>query len=181
MTLSLGLAAFGSVGNCNPTLLASDAVVTGSVRIQLLSSSLVRLELKGAEGFEDRKTFHVVNRNGPGIPFTSNLVSGEVRITTANYVVHVPAAATSLTGIYLTSPAGQTNFIYDGSLNNSVWLPGPAEKPVSWSFADSPRLIPPTWGLTPAPAGSPLASTSGWDTNNDAPDIYVFVDRKRPV
>lgn len=164
-----------SLGGLHSKLLAGDTVVNGTVRVQILSGSLVRLEQKGPNGFEDRATFHVVNRNWPGTPFTSNLVSGEVRITTPNYVVHVPAAATSLAGIYLTSPTGQTNFAYDGSLNNSVWLPGPAENPAAWSFADTPRLIPPAWGLTPAPPGSPLASTSGWDTNNDAPDVYVFL------
>jgi alpha-glucosidase (family GH31 glycosyl hydrolase) len=131
--------------------------------------------MSGPEGFEDRPTFHVANRNWPGTTVTTNFANGQVQIATPNYTVHVPAGATSLTGIYLTSPAGETNFTCDGSLNNSVWLPGPAEKIAAWSFADSPRLIPPAWGITPAPPGAPLASTSGWDTNNDAPDVYVFV------
>jgi len=98
-----------------------------------------------------------------------------VRITTPFYVVHVPAGATSLTNVSVTTPAGQVLYQFDGSLNNSVWLPSPAEKPTAWSFADSPRLIPSAWGITPVPPGGPLASTSGWDTNNDAADIYVFV------
>jgi len=40
--------------------------VPGAVRIQALSSSLVRLEVKGPEGFEDRHTFHVAERHWPG-------------------------------------------------------------------------------------------------------------------
>jgi len=154
---------------------AVESVVVGSVRVQCLSDSLVRLEVMGPAGFEDRTTFHVVNRDWPGTAWTSNQVPGEVRIATGKYTVHVPAGATSLAGIHLTSPGGQTNFIFDGSLNSSVWLPGPSEKPLSWSFADAPRLIPPDWGVAPAPAGSPLESTSGWETANDAPDVYVFV------
>jgi hypothetical protein len=55
----IGLAAVGCIGNISPQLLASDDVIAGSVRVQLLSDSLVRLELKGAEGFEDRNPFHV--------------------------------------------------------------------------------------------------------------------------
>ncbi len=153
---------------------AQDFVV-GPVRVQCLSSSLVRLELRGPRGFEDRTTFHIAQRNWPGTATVSNLVSGEVRIATQNYVVHVPPGASSLTGIYLTTPSGQPLFQTPAALNNSVWLPSPADKPVSWSFADSPRLVPPAWGLTPAPAGAPNYSSSGWDTNNDSPDVYVFL------
>lgn len=155
--------------------MAGDDVVTGSVRVQLLSSSLVRLELKGAEGFEDRNTFHVVSRDWPGTSFASNLISGQVIIATSKYIVHVPENATSLTGSYVTAPSGQILYKFDGTLNNSIWLPGPAENPTVLSFADTLRLIPPTWGLTPAPSGSRFASSSGWDTNNDAPDVYVFL------
>ena len=156
-------------------LYANNSVIVGSVRIQMLSSSLVRLESEGAEGFEDRNTFHIVNRNWPGTAYTSNVVSGEVVLSTAGYTVSVPQGATSLLGVQVTSPTGQVLYQYDGLLTNSLWLPGPSQNPKVSSFADTPRLIPPAWGLTPAPPGSVLTSTSGWDTNNDAPDVYVFV------
>ena len=171
----IGLAAVGCIGNISPRLLASDDVIVGSVRVQPLSESLVQLELKGADGFEDRNTFHVLNRNWPGTSYSSNLISGQVVITTSKYIVHVPQNAASLTGSYVTFPAGQILYKFDGTLDNSVWLPGPAENPTVLSFVDTPRLIPPARGLTPAPSGSEFASTSGWDTNNDAPDVYVFV------
>jgi len=170
-----GFLALGCIGNINSNLLASDNVVVGSVRIQLLSSSLVRLEAKGAEGFEDRNTFHVVQRAWPGTAYASNLVSGEVVVATANYVVHVPQGATSLAGSFVTSPVGQMLYQFIGTPANRVWLPGPADNPMVLSFADTPRLIPPPGGVVPPAVGSPLASTSGWDTNNDAVDIYVFV------
>ena len=169
------MAVVSCLGVISPKLLAGDNVITGSVRVQMLSSSLVRLESAGAEGFEDRTTFHVVDRNWPGTSYSSNLISGEIVIATSKYIVHVPQNARSLVGSYVTSPSGQILYKFDSALNNSVWLPGPAENPAVLSFADTPRLIPPAWGLTPAPSGSQLASTSGWDTNNDAPDIYVFV------
>ena len=161
--------------NCGQPLLAGNAVVTGAVRVQMLSSTVVRLETAGAGGFEDRATFHIRNRNWPGTTFTSNLVSGEIVVNTANYVVHVPQNATSLSGAYVSSPSGQVLYQYDGTLVNNVWLPGPSSNPTVLSFADTPRLIPPAWGLTPAPVGAALAATSGWDTNNDAPDVYVLV------
>jgi alpha-glucosidase (family GH31 glycosyl hydrolase) len=80
-----------------------------------------------------------------------------------------------LPGVYVTSPEGKVIFQAGDTLSNSVWLPGPAENITAWSFADTPRLIPPAWGLTPAPNGAPHAATSGWDTNNDAADVYVFI------
>ncbi|MDR3460130.1 MAG: glycoside hydrolase family 31 protein [Verrucomicrobiae bacterium] len=173
--LAFGLVFLGGVCGVSQAMPASNAVVVGSVRVQMLSRTLVRLESAGAEGFEDRNTFHVVNRNWPGTTYSSNLVSGMVVITTANYAVHVPPGAASLTGTYVADPAGQVLYQFNGTLSNNVWLPGPSDNPKVLSFADMPRLIPPAWELTPAPAGAALASTSGWDTNNDAPDIYVFV------
>lgn len=150
---------------------------TGDVRVQLLSDSLVRLELKGPESFEDRTTFHVLNRRWPGVAYHTNAEAGELVIATADYSVVVPEGATSLVGVCVQSPDGRVLYRYDGKLDNSRWLPGPAQKPQVWWFADSPRLIPPPWGLTPAPPGSAHPKTSGWDLGNDAPDVYVFVPR----
>ena len=62
----------------------SPDIVVGKVRVQLLSGSLVRLELRGPEGFENRATFHVVNRDWPGTAFTTNTDAGNVVIRTAN-------------------------------------------------------------------------------------------------
>jgi hypothetical protein len=59
-------------------LRANDSVIVGSVRIEMLSGTVVRLESEGAEVFEDRTTFHVVNRNWPGTSYTRNLISGQV-------------------------------------------------------------------------------------------------------
>jgi len=173
--VSLSLLVFVGIGGFGQTLLAGNSVVVGPVRVQMLSSTLVRLEAIGTEGFEDRATFHVVGRSWPATAYTSNLVSGEVLLATANYVVHVPQAATSLIATYVVASSGQLLYQFDGTLNNRAWLPGPSENPTVFSFADTPRLIPPAWGLAPAPSGATPASTSGWDTNNDAPDIYVFV------
>jgi alpha-glucosidase (family GH31 glycosyl hydrolase) len=150
-------------------------VVVGQVRVQLLSESLVRIELKGREGFEDRTTFHILDRNWPGTPFTTNATGGEVVIRAARYAVRVPENANSLKGIRVESTDGGELFNCTEALTNSQWLPGPSDKPAVWSFADSPRLVPPPWGLTPAPAGSDRPQTEGWDLDNDAPDVYVFV------
>ena len=149
-------------------------IVVGNVRVQLLSDSLVRLELRGAEGFEDRLSFHVVNRDWPGTSFTTNSDADDVVIRTAAYAVRVPQNAQSLNGVRVQSAGGGLLYAYDGKLENNQWLPGPADQPGVWSFADTPRIIPPPWGLTPAPANSRLPDC-GWDLGNNAPDVYVFV------
>jgi alpha-glucosidase (family GH31 glycosyl hydrolase) len=152
-------------------------IVVGKVRIQLLSGSLVRLELKGPEGFENRLTFHVVNRHWPGTTFTTNLDGDAMVIRTANYLVQVPQNAVSLSNVIVKSSDDRTLFTCDGKLENNRWLPGPAEHSQIWWFADTPRIIPPPWGLTPAPRGASRPQTSGWDLSNDTPDVYVFVPR----
>jgi len=152
-----------------------NAVIVGNVRAELLSDSLLRLELRGTEGFEDRPTFHVLERKWPGAFFTIASNANEVLVRSPRYLIHIPANASSLAGVRVESPSGKMLYSFDGKLENSKWLPGPEEKPESWSFADAPRLIPPSWGAAPAAAGSKTAETSGWDLGNNAPDIYVFV------
>ena len=154
---------------------ATSEIIVGKIRVQLLSDSLVRLEEKGARGFEDRLTFHVVNRDWPGVFFQTNSADGHLTITTARYRVSILPGATTLKDVRVESANGEDLFRSDGTLENSKWLPGPSEHPEVWSFADAPRVIPAPWGLAPAPANSQFPQTSGWDLGNDAPDVYVFI------
>jgi len=160
-------------------LLADDAAyaeppvfITGNVRVQLLSDSLVRLEAKGVADFEDRATFHIVNREWPGTVFEVQTNNRIAEIRSKNYLVRVPLNVVSLEGVSVLSPEGKTLYAYDGRLENSKWLPSPGEKTSAWWFADTPRIVPPAWGLTPPP--EPMTN-GGWDLKNDAPDVYVFV------
>ena len=155
-----------------PVTAAGTSLVVGDVRVQALSASLVRIELKGREGFEDRQTFHVVNRDWPGTAMGVRTNRDVVEIHTSGYVVHVPQSAASLANVSVTSPDGAELYRGGGPLQNSVWLPAPGSLPPAWWFADTPRIVPPAWGLTPPPA--PMTN-GGWDLNNDAPDVYVFV------
>ena len=155
------------------------AVVVGNVRAQLLSDSLVRLEVKGPQGFEDRKTFHVVNRDWQGAQFSTQTNSDAVEIRAHDFYVRVPLNATSLDGVTVLSANGDVLYRYDGHLENNRWLPAPSDHPQVWWFADTPRIVPPTWGLTPPPLMKMKHLVSikddGWDLTNNAPDVYVFV------
>jgi len=80
--------------------------VTGNVRVQVLSPTLVRLEVEGPAGFEDRETFHVVNRDWPGAPVTRTETGEEVILSTVDFSIHVPQEADSLTGVRITKTDG---------------------------------------------------------------------------
>jgi hypothetical protein len=151
--------------------------VVGNVRVEALSPNLIRVELKGPEGFEDRPTFHVVERNWAGVPLQRVEQREKVLLKFRDWTVEIPKEAIDLSGVKVVDSAGAT--LYDGFLKatNSPWLPSPGAKFESWSFRDGPRLIPGPQGLVATNAQGPLASTSGWDLGNDAPDVYVFLPK----
>src|SRR5580704_3668972 len=95
-----------------PLLAGTNSVVIGNVRVQLLSDSLVRLEQKGPAGFEDRNTFHIVNRNWLGVAYNVDSNSDRVEIRTASYTVRIPQDATSLDTAVVLSADGQTLYTF---------------------------------------------------------------------
>ena len=147
------------------------AYVDGDLRVQFLSPSLVRIERRGPEGFEDRPTFTAVGREWPGTPFRKE---GD-RLVTAGYTVVLHGR--DLDGVRLVV-GGKTVYTV-GALPKNDWLPAPAKTGPVWPLADSPRMVPPKGGAIPANAAK--GPTSGYDTGNDAPDLYLFVtnDPKR--
>ena len=80
--------------------------VVGDVRVQVLMPSLVRIEQKGPKGFEDRQSFHIVNRDFPGTSVQRTVSGGYVNITASDFSVKVPENATDLNGITIVDNAG---------------------------------------------------------------------------
>ena len=76
--------------------------IVGDVRVQVLSPTLVRIELKGPQGFEDRETFHITERTWPGAAVTRSSSGGFEFIETSDFIVKVPSGAQSLDGIVIT-------------------------------------------------------------------------------
>ncbi|HTQ10934.1 MAG TPA: TIM-barrel domain-containing protein, partial [Fimbriimonadaceae bacterium] len=146
-------------------------VVVGNVRIEILSPTLVRIEQKGPEGFEDRPTFNVVGRTGwPEAPWRQNVMA----VDWANWELGIPNGGDSLDGLKIYDKKGNVVYTFDGKLTNSEWLPEPGHVPRAWAFADTPRMVPSKFGLTPD-LDDPSDLNSGWDLGNDAPDVYVFL------
>jgi alpha-glucosidase (family GH31 glycosyl hydrolase) len=149
----------------------------GRVRVQILSSTLARIELKGPKGYENRPSYHIVNRlNWPGASAQRVRDAGETKIITANYTVVVPDGGRSLSGVYMTDAAGTKIWEYTELPSANVYLPAPGETPAAWAIADNPRVIPAEWGYRLMPENAArFADYNGWDTVNNAPDMFVFV------
>ncbi|GKU30564.1 TIM-barrel domain-containing protein [Clostridium folliculivorans] len=151
---------------------AKTGIIIGNVRVQVLSSTLARLEVKGSKGFEDRKTYFVVNRSWSGTECTRATANGYDYINTSQFTVKVPQGATSLSGIDITKPDGTKIWTYTSLPSEKVWLPATSEKTMAWAIADNPRMVPAEWGYNPAPTET---ANNGWDLDNNAPDMYVFL------
>src|SRR5512141_1882656 len=87
----------------------------GQVRVEVLSPNLVRIELKGPKGFEDRETFRVLDRDWPGAPL-KNIERGKevARLDTANWSVAIPIGAKELKGIRILDGARRTLYEVNG-------------------------------------------------------------------
>ena len=147
--------------------------IAGAVRIQPLGPYLVRIELRGPRGFEDRATFTICSREAEGVAAQAVRGAGELRIKTENFGVTVPAGTAGLDGIRIESAAGDTLCVLAEAMLGKKFLPAPAALPAVWVLGDAPRVVPPAWGARPPPEGEESAD-SGWDLGNDAPDAYVF-------
>ena len=149
-----------------------------NIRVQVLSETLVRIEVKGPNGnFEDRPSYHIVNRTDwPGAEATVSVEGGFTKVATENYTVVVPSAATSLSGVYVTDRRGTEIWRYTSLPSASIFMPAPGATPKAWAIADNPRSIPAPWGYKLMPEGyTEFANYNGWDTENSAPDMFIFV------
>lgn len=148
-------------------------VIEGDVRVELLRDSLVRLEVKGPRGFENRPSFTVEKRTGwSDIAFADRTENGCRVIETERYSVFVPLGAQSVDGCRITDRQGKTVWQFETDTTNNVYLPSPSDALQSWSFTDAPRVIPSEDGYTPA---RNLYENNGWDLKNDAQDVFVFL------
>jgi len=168
-------ALLGLFSASGPIHAATEAVV-GDVRVQALSPTLVRIEQKGPQGFEDRKTLTVVNRDWAGIPLKTDKKDGKVLLTTSAYQVEIPQDARDLDGVILRSASGEELHTISPDDLKFDYLPAPGKMPRVWVLPDSPRVVPPEWGATPAPDSSAGSKeSSGWEMDAKARDIYFFI------
>ena len=79
------------------------SIELGKIRVQLLSDRIVRIEVKGPKGFEDRASYTVQKRrNWEDVAYTSEAKDGYMVITTSVYKVYIPDNAKTPVGCYIT-------------------------------------------------------------------------------
>ncbi|MDR1735177.1 MAG: DUF5110 domain-containing protein [Oscillospiraceae bacterium] len=155
------------------------SITVGSVRVQPLSATLCRIELKSAEGFEDRPSFHMVNRlDWEGLDSTVITGAADTQIVTDAYTVVIPAGGTSLNGITVLSPDGSILWTYTALPLGLQYLPDPIDTPEVWAVSDSPRVIPAEWGYAEQPLlNGTNRDYNGWESDSDAQDVFLFLAR----
>lgn len=148
-------------------------VIVGEMRVQLLSDRLVRLEAEGERGYENRSSFTVEKRKGwDKIDFNVTNENGYTVIETENYTVYVPDNAQSCDNCYITGSEGETLWKFETDTDSNIYLPSPSDELKSWSFTDTPRVIPSEDGYTVSALWHNL---NGWDKTNYAQDVFVFL------
>jgi alpha-glucosidase (family GH31 glycosyl hydrolase) len=148
--------------------------IVGAMRIQALTRNLIRIEQRGPQGFEDRITFTVVDRNWPGEQIHREEQDSLTVLSTSRYRIVLPNNCHSLEGILLQLQNSKVQYRFKG-IPPRDFLPGPVNHNQLWVLSDSPRLVPPEWGATPPPGQFKERPASGWDTNNNAEDVYIFI------
>ena len=160
--------------DCAPDELP-ESVEIGSVRVQLLSGTLLRVEVKNGDGYEDRPSFTVPTRTGwKKVAWELVDGDGESVVRTAGYDVHVPKNAKNLKDVRVTDSKGRELWRYESLTDSNVYLPSPGDELKSWFFADNPRVIPSENGYS-LPEDGTYEKNNGWETQSDAKDVFVFL------
>jgi hypothetical protein len=158
----------------HPALAKSDEAIAGNIRIQVLSENLIRIEQRGPKGFEDRNTFTVVDRTWIGGTIQIQEQEQQKVLITEKCRIELPTKCRSLEGIIVQLKNGKSQYQFTG-MPALDFLPGPVNHDSIWILPDNPRLVPPVWGAAPAPEEFKNSATSGWDTTNNAEDVYIFI------
>lgn len=149
------------------------SIELGKLRVQLLSDRMVRIEVRGPKGFEDRSSFTVQKRRGwDEVSYSSETADGFTVISTSAYKIYIPENAKTPAGCYITDTEGNTLWHYESNTNSNVYLPSPSDELSGWYFTDSPRVIPSEYGYSVAES---YKRNNGWDLSNDATDLFVFL------
>ncbi len=143
----------------------------GSIRVQLYSDTLLRVEEALDGKFEDRASFVVVNRtNFDGVDATAEKSNGKITIKTDTYTVSMPENAESVKDVTVTGNDGHELWEYTSKLSNTRYLPDPGDTPEVWAFNDCPRLIPSENAFD-----SNGEENNGWEYSKDARDYFIFI------
>ena len=149
-------------------------VIAGNVRVTVLGSDVIRLELKADDGFTDAETLQIAGKSEyKGADFTVEKDGNFCVINTGKYKVYVRENAVDLKGSYIKDSKTRKHvWSYTGTESNSGELPTPSNTPEAFAINDCPRVTPPEGGYFSGITDDPL---SGYKIENEAKDIYVIL------
>ena len=148
-------------------------IITGSVRISILSSTLLRIEERNSHGFEDRLTFLVINRDWPSVPYEIDCKDNFLEIKTDGYMILVKKEATGIKDVKVYR--GE-KLLWNGSEESCSVTTLPLTGEEVYVLPDKPVIVPPLRGALPPQSDED--KSSGWFSCNDVNDIYIFVYNK---
>jgi hypothetical protein len=154
-----------------------EVIIDDVLRVQALSPTLLRVEERGSAGFEDRPSFYVLNREGPGAHLERTDRAGGVELRTEHWRVTVEGPRPAIENVRIHDAHGVLLFEGSRPIPTAAFLPNPSDAIAYWAFLDAPRVIPPPWGALPPPPGID-DPRSGWDFSNQARDAYIFLPRE---
>src|SRR5258706_7408713 len=71
-----------------PVQVSGQTVPSGHLRVQVLSSTMLRLEYAAGDGFDDRPNFNAVHRSPGRIWFTARASNREPHVRTGDVTLH---------------------------------------------------------------------------------------------
>lgn len=145
-----------------------EQIISGKVRVQLLSADIIRIECSKNGKFCDDNTFLIPNK--------TNYENNEVAYTHkkgvvcfGEYELYIPEDAKSLTGVRLEKN-GKKIYTYK-KLKNSGELPPLDKTPEVFAISDTPRVIVPEGGYSASAKGE-------YKVTENVLDIYLLLCRK---
>ncbi len=145
-----------------------EQIISGKVRVQLLSADVIRIECSKNGKFCDDDTFLIPNKTN----YENNEVAytqEESVVCFGEYELYIPANAKSLTGVRLEKN-GKRIYTYK-KLKNSGELPTLDKTPEVFAISDTPRIILPENGYSASAKGKYIVT-------ENVQDIYLLLCRK---
>lgn len=142
-----------------------ETIIFGSLRVELLSRDVLRLERKKGGAFCDGDTFLIPDRrqyDKTRVPFS---LEGRC-LRFGEYTLIFPEDGASLTGAALTKD-GETVYTYR-PLSNSGELPALGKTPEVFPLSDTPRIFIPQGGYS-------ADRTGEYRVEEDVEDIYLLL------
>ncbi len=142
-----------------------EQIISGNIRVQLLSENIVRIEYGKNGKFCDKNTFFIPNKT----EYENNEVAysrEDNAVFFGEYKLYIPENAKSLTGVRIEKN-GKKVYTYK-KLKNSGELPPLDKTPELFAVSDTPRII--------VPEGGYSADRSGeYTVEENVQDIYLLL------